>query len=151
MLARLRDEMSRVAAALRPEDSNGEAGAEPESLQEARKIIEKMLSGSEFRQTLKRAGFLDITEFGRAVHAEMAALMSCATRGAPTRGLTLFCTTFPCHNCTKHLVAAGVARVVFIEPYPKSRAVELHSDAISLTKEQGKVEFRPFVGIGPKR
>lgn len=151
MLAKLREEMSGVATALRPDDSNGEEGAEPEILQEARKIVEEMLSGSEFRRTLKRAGFLDITEFGRAVHAEMAALMSCASRGAPTRGLTLFCTTFPCHNCTKHLVAAGVARVVFIEPYPKSRAVELHSDAISLTKEKDKVEFRPFVGIGPKR
>lgn len=151
MLAKLREEMARVAAALRPQDSDKEGEAEPNSLQEARRILEEMLSGSEFRQTLKRAGFLHITEFGRAVHAEMAALMSCASRGAPTRGLTLFCTTFPCHNCTKHLVAAGVARVVFIEPYPKSRAVELHSDAISLAKEHGKVEFSPFVGIGPKR
>jgi len=151
MLAKLREGMSRKASELRPGESGLDAATEVKIAEEAKEIVEEMLSGSEFRQTLKQAGFLDITEFGRAVHAEMAALMSCASRGVPTQGLTLFCTTFPCHNCTKHLVAAGVQHVVFIEPYPKSRAMELHSDAISLSAEQGKVRFRPFVGIGPKR
>ncbi|HXJ48462.1 MAG TPA: hypothetical protein VNF91_04765, partial [Candidatus Acidoferrum sp.] len=44
---------------------------------------------------------LDITEFGRAVHAEMDALLGCARAGISTEGATLFCTTFPCHNCAK--------------------------------------------------
>ncbi len=40
---------------------------------------------------------------------------------------------------------------MFIEPYPKSYAKELHEDAITLTKERGKVSFEPFVGVSPFR
>jgi deoxycytidylate deaminase len=111
------------------------------------------------RDALKETGLLDITEFGRAVHAEMEALLSCARTGATTRDCILFSTTFPCHNCAKHIVAAGIARVVYIEPYPKSKALELHDDAIHLASDTeehatcggpSKVSFEPFVGIGPR-
>jgi deoxycytidylate deaminase len=81
----------------------------------------------------------------------MAALLSCARLGVSTQGRTLYCTTFPCHNCAKHIVASGVLRVYFIEPYAKSRAVELHDDAVALAPVREKLEFRPFVGIGPRR
>jgi hypothetical protein len=94
----------------------------------------------------------DITEFGRAVHAEMEAILSSARSGANPRGGTLYCTTFPCHNCAKHIVAAGLERVVYVEPYPKSQARVLHPDSIAFdTYETGKVVFQPFVGIGPRR
>ena len=63
----------------------------------------------------------------------------------------LYCTTFPCHNCTKHIVAAGISKVYFIEPYPKSRAEELHGDSVSMNGEEAKVQLIPFVGIGPRR
>ncbi|MEM9461257.1 MAG: anti-phage dCTP deaminase [Myxococcota bacterium] len=106
---------------------------------------------SEIQPSLKNAGFLNITEYGRAVHAEMAALLSCARRGVGTAGARLYCTTFPCHNCAKHIVAAGIADVHFIEPYPKSKAEDLHGDSISMVNEEGKVKFHPFVGIGPRR
>jgi len=110
---------------------------------------------------------LDITEFGRAVHAEMDALLSCGRAGVDTIGSTLFSTTFPCHNCAKHIVAAGVKRVVYIEPYEMSQALDLHDDAIVIddhgeTSSQSdrdeecvrvakKVVFEPFMGIGPRR
>lgn len=106
---------------------------------------------------LKDTGILDITEYGRAVHAEMEALLSCARSGVSTRGGVLYSTTFPCHNCAKHIIAAGISRVVFVEPYPKSLAMDLHSDAIFLAHEgkaeqrNNKVCFEPFVGIGPRR
>jgi deoxycytidylate deaminase len=100
---------------------------------------------------LNDSGLLDITEFGRAVHAEMAALMNCARFGIPTKDRSLFCTTFPCHNCAKHIVAAGISEVWFIEPYPKSQAANLYSDSITLEGKAGKLEFKPFVGIGPRR
>jgi deoxycytidylate deaminase len=98
----------------------------------------------------------DITEFGRDVHAEMDAITTCARVGIGIRGATLFTTTFPCHNCTRHIVAAGISRVVYIEPYPKSKAGQLHGDAICFTEEQEstssrKIPFIPFVGIGPRR
>ncbi len=126
-----------------------------------RQMIEKVAEAPEFAsdahpqeratEVLKAAGLLDITEFGRAVHAEMAALMSCARLGVSAKDRLLYCTTFPCHNCAKHIVAAGICEVVFIEPYPKSRALQLHSDAVGLGKYCDKVRFRPFTGIGPRR
>lgn len=98
----------------------------------------------------------DITEFGRAVHAEMDALLAAARAGISPVGATLYTTTFPCHNCAKHIIAVGVLRVVYIEPYPKSQARDLHDDAIELTAGAGprpgaKVAFEPFVGVGPRR
>ena len=93
-------------------------------------------------------------EFVRAVHAEMAALLDAARRGVSVAGCTLYSTTFPCHNCAKHIVAAGIARVEYIEPFPKSLASELHGDALVVdsdpTDEQ-HVAFQPFVGIAPRR
>jgi len=93
------------------------------------------------------------------VHAEMDSLLACARVGVSPVGATLFTTTFPCHNCTRHLIAAGIKRVVYIEPYPKSLASKLHRDSIELPGTQGfdkrgnrfRIPFEPFVGIGPRR
>lgn len=106
---------------------------------------------SSIRRAIERSGLLDITEYGRAVHAEMAALMACARQGTPTQGARLYCTTFPCHNCAKHIIAAGIHEVLFIEPYPKSRALSLHDDALTISACEHKVHMRPFVGVGPRR
>jgi cytidine deaminase len=93
-----------------------------------------------------------IIEFIRAVHAEQAALMSAARRGVSVKDATLYSTAFPCHECAKLIVAAGVRRVVFIESYPKSRVAELFSDSIAVDNpEQTKVSFTPFVGVAPRR
>jgi deoxycytidylate deaminase len=110
------------------------------------------LSKAEARQLLKPTGLTDITEFGRAVHAEMEALLACARTGRSPRGATLYSTTFPCHNCCRHIIAAGIRKVIYIEPYPKSRAPNLHGDAISIDDDDTtRVPFQPFLGVGPRR
>jgi deoxycytidylate deaminase len=110
---------------------------------------------SELRKT--RIGGL--LEFSRAVHAEMDALLSAARQGISPIGTRLYVTTFPCHYCARHLVTAGVDEVQYIEPYPKSQALDLHDDAIQITAKnwappsQGggnKVLFRPFSGVAPR-
>lgn len=121
---------------------------------------------ADLQVALSRSGLRHITEYGRAVHAEMSALLSAARVGASVRGATLYCTTFPCHNCAKHIVAAGIERVVFVEPYPKSKAVSLHADSIKLAGEESgdqrlgrhtrsiesrRTAFEPFLGVGPRR
>ncbi|RYZ89052.1 MAG: cytidine deaminase, partial [Proteobacteria bacterium] len=79
---------------------------------------------------LKTSAISEITEYGRPVHAEMSAILSCTRLGVSTRNGTIFCTTYPCHNCAKHIIAAGIKQVFFIEPYPKSLAIKLHHDSI---------------------
>lgn len=106
---------------------------------------------------LKESEISDLTEFGRVVHAEMEAILACSREGISTRGTTLYCTTFPCHNCAKHIIASGIVRVVYVEPYPKSKALEFHDDSIKLQtnldddKSVNKVIFEPFIGVGPRR
>jgi cytidine deaminase len=95
---------------------------------------------------------MQLIEFVRAVHAEMSAITDAASRGVSIKGCTLFVTTFPCHECARHVVAAGVRRLVYIEPYAKSLAIELHGDSIELdsAEDPGKVPFVPFLGVAPK-
>jgi deoxycytidylate deaminase len=104
---------------------------------------------------LKPTRVMNLTEFTRAVHAEMEALSSAARTGVSVRGATLYTTTFPCHGCAKHIVAAGIKRVVYVEPYPKSLAIELHDDSIAVEEQlegdHPKVQFEPFVGVAPRR
>lgn len=111
------------------------------------------IDGNKLAKTLrKQTGLKDITEFGRVVHAELSAIMSASRSGISVVGGHLFCTTFPCHNCAKHIIASGIERVEYIEPYPKSKAMDLHQDSISMKEDtSGKVIFLAFTGVGPRR
>jgi deoxycytidylate deaminase len=97
---------------------------------------------------------LDLIEFQRSVHAEIAALLDAARRGVPTTGSLIFTTTYPCHLCTKEIVAAGVKKVIYIEPYPKSRAEAMYgAEILSTDASEGaskSVPFVPFVGVAPR-
>ena len=141
-----------------------------DSLPELAAVQDKHALKAKIRQT--RLG--QLIEFSRAVHAEMDALLSAGREGVSTVGTRLFVTTFPCHYCARHIVSAGVHEVQFIEPYPKSLALELHDDAIDTLQtkakqpqvrpflqgeedrgaseqtEPRKVLFMPFVGVAPR-
>lgn len=101
---------------------------------------------------MKKALISNITEYGRMTHAEMTAVCDAARLGISINGATIYVTTYPCHNCAKHLIASGVKRIVFVEPYPKSRALASHKDAISIDKNTpNKVILEHFIGISPRR
>lgn len=95
----------------------------------------------------------DLLEFSRSIHAEMHAIISaCAMGGERIKGGKLYCTTYPCHPCARHIVATGIAEVFYIEPYRKSLAVKLHDDTVSEDeKAQSHVKILPFDGIAPAR
>ncbi|HYD30538.1 MAG TPA: anti-phage dCTP deaminase [Azospirillaceae bacterium] len=98
-------------------------------------------------------GIKDIIEYSRSIHAEMNALFSAATQGISPRGCTLYTSTFPCHNCARHLVTAGIKEVYYIEPFTKSLATHLHSDSLTTEREVGgenKMRILPFTGVGPR-
>lgn len=125
---------------------------------EQEKIISRILTSLEIEDNkenqikVKKAGIGDLTEYGRVVHAEMEALLLCARNHINCRGASMYVTTFPCHNCAKHIIAAGIKDVYYIEPYPKSKAVQFYTKEISVTAgEENKVHFLPFSGVGPRR
>jgi deoxycytidylate deaminase len=111
-----------------------------------------MPRGSDDPPSLTEKALLrDIIEFMRAVHAEMAAITSAAKRGVSVDGCVMYATTFPCHECARHIVAVGISEVYFIDPYPKSRVPEMFEDSIVVDREaKGKVRFRAFTGIAPR-
>lgn len=118
-------------------------------------VVNKILDEEQDQPpSILNSGVMNIIEFGRIVHAEMASLMDAAKRGIKTEGMTLVCTTYPCHMCARHIIAAGIKRVVFIEPYPKSLAKNLYDKYIGHdddSPESDSVKFQSFMGIGPER
>lgn len=106
------------------------------------------------KSLVKDAKVLDITEFGRALHAEMNVITDVARGQGSTQDTDLYVTTFPCHNCAKHIVGAGVKNVFYLEPYPKSQASELYPDSILVDPElprAGFVSFQQFCGVTKRR
>jgi deoxycytidylate deaminase len=115
--------------------------------EQAEKIADKIASETRIK---------DLIEFSRAVHAEMEAIMSAARKGVSPKGATLYCTTFPCHNCARHILAAGIKKVYFIEPYGKSLALQLHGESIKLdasmaTDSQDEAVLSHFEGVAPRQ
>lgn len=117
--------------------------------------IDQAVSAAVESSHIRDSRVLDVTEYGRSVHAEMSALMDASRSGVSVKGASLYCTTFPCHQCARHIIAAGIRRVVYIEPYPKSRAGQLYDDEIGLVGKKtdigDRVRFEPFAGIAPRQ
>lgn len=76
----------------------------------------------------------------RTIHAEMNAVLQCSKFGILTDGAEIYVTDFPCLQCTKSLLQAGIKKIYYMRNY--------HNDdyAIRLLKrkkvavEQVKVE-----------
>jgi cytidine deaminase len=109
---------------------------------------------------------MGIGEFGRMVHAEMAALTDAARRGVAVQDQVIFCTTLPCQNCAKHIMAAGLRAVVYMEPYPKSLFGDLYQDQVAaramkhfeggemermMEGNRDQLQLCTYIGIAPRR
>lgn len=103
--------------------------------------------------TILKSKVKHLIEFSRAVHAEVHAIIHASQEsGSHMRGGKLYCTTYPCHSCARHIIASGIVEVFFIEPYRKSLATQLHGDAITENlNESGKVKLIPYEGVAPRR
>lgn len=115
-------------------------------------LMNRILVG-DLRDKFLDSRIRNLIEFGRVVHAEMHAICEAAALGKSIISSTLYSTTFPCHNCANHIIAAGISEVVYIEPYPKSLTTQLYKNEIvaEQTSRHSKcaVYFRPFTGVSP--
>lgn len=118
------------------------------------KYIEKTYNTAKNKLNNKSNNIYDIIEYHRAVHGEEAAICDAARRGVSTKNTILYCTTFPCHLCTKHIIAAGIRKVIYIHPYPKSQTDDLFNDLVVINPHKthiDKVVFVSFMGVAPRR
>jgi deoxycytidylate deaminase len=130
--------------------------------------IEPLYAEITTRKLLSGSRVDSLIEFGRVLHAEMSALNGALLDNLSVRDSDVFCTTFPCHMCTRLIIGAGIRNVFYIEPYPKSAALELYGETEirvnpTLTPKaylarQSAVEiddrrtyFLPFEGVAPRR
>lgn len=129
--------------------------------------VDPLYDDLEARKTFQGTRADALIEFGRVAHAEMSALNGALLSTIQIRDSDLYCTTFPCHMCTRLIIGAGVRNVFYIEPYPKSVALELYKTEIKVNPALTPAEvderqhsdkpcdvrtyFIPFEGVAPRR
>ena len=53
----------------------------------------------------------------RTIHAEINAILKCSRFGVGTEGATIYVTHFPCLNCTKSIIQAGIKEICYANDY----------------------------------
>lgn len=53
----------------------------------------------------------------RGAHAEINAISNAANLGVGVRDSTLYITYRPCYDCAKHIINAGVSKVIYLNDY----------------------------------
>ena len=74
------------------------------------------------------------TRFGletkpEVLHAETNAISKLAKSNQSSDGATIYITLCPCFDCSKLMIQAGIARVVYSESYRSTSGVELLEEA----------------------
>lgn len=67
----------------------------------------------------------------RTIHAEANAILQCSKFGVSTKGASIYVTHFPCLQCTKHIIQAGVKHIYYLEDYKN------HPYALELLEKDG--------------
>lgn len=57
------------------------------------------------------------------VHAEQNAIVDCAKRGVSCKDCEAYITHYPCLNCTKILLSAGIKEIYYINDYKNDELV----------------------------
>jgi dCMP deaminase len=68
----------------------------------------------------------------RTIHAETNAIIQAALHGVSTKGCTCYVTHFPCINCAKALINAGITRLVYAVAYRKDPIAEQFLQAANI-------------------
>ena len=82
----------------------------------------------------------------RTIHAEMNALLQCAKYGVSVNGADMYVSHFPCLQCSKSIIQAGIARLYYAADYKNhSYAIELFEQAgvevIQVMFDERKIDF----------
>lgn len=64
-------------------------------------------------------------ELCRGLHAEQNAIIQAALHGVSIQGATIYCTNKPCSICTKMIINAQIAKIVYNDDYADALSDEL--------------------------
>jgi len=100
-------------------------------------------------------GCIKDTERGgciRTIHAEQNAIAYAARVGIPLEGGTLYVTMSPCIDCAKLIIATGIKKVIYYEPYRKGYALDyLKVSGIELVHLQTGLNeiYQKYIDLAP--
>jgi deoxycytidylate deaminase len=125
----------------------------PKEKTETLQLLKKSDLAEKIENILRKSDFKNIIEYSRSIHAEMnAIIIGSQLTGSKMVGGNLYCTTYPCHNCARHIVLAGIKNIYYIEPYKKSLCLELHNDSLTENEDDNnKVRILLYDGVAPRR
>lgn len=92
-----------------------------------------------FKKFLTSGSNGKLLDMCRALHAEEHALLHLTKiSGQNPDNLVLYTTTYPCNLCANKIVAAGIKKVVYADPYPMKESKKiLESGGVEAVKFQG--------------
>jgi len=90
--------------------------------------------GASFKEWLHRNRNMELC---MAIHAEERAILSLNGRSAEDS--TLYVTTFPCFQCARLIIDAGIKRIVYVEAYPTPETAKFLKEA--------NIDVQPFSGF----
>ncbi|WEV70646.1 deaminase [Lactobacillus sp. ESL0785] len=76
----------------------------------------------------------------RTIHSEMNSLIQCAKNGVSTDNTEIYVTHFPCYNCAKALVQAGVKKINYYFDYHDNPLVIALFEDCGVPYEQIKID-----------
>ena len=83
----------------------------------------------------------------RTIHAEMNAVLQCAKFGAATDGAEIYVTDFPCLQCTKMLLQAGIKKIYYLRNYHNDDYAVRLMKLKKVTAEQVKIENKYLASL----
>ena len=72
------------------------------------------------------------------IHAEVNAIVYVANSTQTTRDSTIYITHYPCINCAKTIIAAGIVAVKYLFDYNNDKNVKTMLDGVHISVEQLK-------------
>ncbi len=86
----------------------------------------------------EKTGDLYTTKNPWVAHAELNAILNC--HGANLEGTTIYVTLFPCNECAKAIIQAGIKKVVYLRMYNDEMKVKITKEMF----DKAGVEYIPY-------
>ena len=83
----------------------------------------------------------------RTIHAEANALLQCAKFGVSTENTTVYVTHFPCLQCTKQLLQAGVKEICYLNNYRNNEYAEHLYEVTGVSVRKIEVEDKHLLEL----
>lgn len=82
-----------------------------------------------------------------ATHSEANAIVQAAYQGISTKGSTMYTTMFPCDQCQRLIINAGIVEVVYLYEYPSLRNM-LEEVGIQVRRVEPPTRIEDFEELG---